>query len=37
MFAGFDIGGTNIKGVITDETGRILKYRDTATPATERR
>jgi glucokinase len=34
MFAGFDIGGTNIKGVITDETGRILKYRDTATPAT---
>jgi len=33
MFAGFDIGGTNIKGVITDDTGRILKYRDTATPA----
>jgi len=34
MFAGFDIGGTNIKAVITDETGKILKYRDTATPAT---
>jgi glucokinase len=34
MFAGFDIGGTNIKSVITDETGKILKYRDTATPAT---
>jgi len=33
MFAGFDIGGTNIKGVITDDTGRIRKYRDTATPA----
>lgn len=34
MFAGFDIGGTNIKGVITDENGNILKYIDTATPAT---
>ncbi len=34
MFAGFDIGGTNIKSVITDESGKILKYMDTATPAT---
>lgn len=34
MFAGFDIGGTNIKGVITDEQGKILKYMDTPTPST---
>ena len=32
MFAGFDIGGTNIKGVITDENGNILKYQYTGTP-----
>lgn len=34
MFAGFDIGGTNIKGVITDQDGKILSYRDTGTPDT---
>jgi glucokinase len=34
MFAGFDIGGTNIKGVATDENGKILKYIDTSTPST---
>ncbi len=34
MFAGFDIGGTNIKGVITDENGSILSYKDTGTPGT---
>lgn len=34
MFAGFDIGGTNIKGVITDENGNILSYKDTGTPDT---
>lgn len=34
MFAGFDIGGTNIKGVITDDNGKILRYMDTQTPDT---
>lgn len=34
MFAGFDIGGTNIKGVITDQDGKILRYCDTGTPDT---
>ncbi len=34
MFAGFDIGGTNIKGVITDDKGKIIVYRDTPTPDT---
>lgn len=34
MFAGIDIGGTNIKGVITDENSVIIISGDTPTPAT---
>jgi len=32
MFAGIDIGGTNIKGVITDKNGKILSDRSIDTP-----
>jgi len=32
MFVGFDIGGTNIKAVLADKTGKILSFRETATP-----
>lgn len=36
MFAGIDIGGTNIKGVITDKNGKILSDRSIATPPSSR-
>jgi len=32
MYIGIDIGGTNIKGVLTDEKGKKLSSGDTATP-----
>lgn len=34
MFAGIDIGGTGIKGVITDENASIITSGDTPTPGT---
>ncbi|HRU64793.1 MAG TPA: ROK family protein [Spirochaetota bacterium] len=33
MFIGFDIGGTNIKSLLTDENGNILKFLDNRTPS----
>jgi len=32
MFVGIDIGGTNIKGILTDKSGKILSFRETETP-----
>ena len=32
MYIGIDIGGTNIKGVLTDKDGKIISSGDTATP-----
>lgn len=32
MYIGIDIGGTNIKGVLTDKNGKILSSGDTPTP-----
>ncbi len=34
MYAGIDIGGTNIKGVLADRSGKILSERSTITPET---
>ncbi len=36
MYAGIDIGGTNIKGVLADSTGKILSERSTITPGTKK-
>ncbi|MFC1669615.1 ROK family protein [Spirochaetota bacterium] len=32
MFIGIDLGGTNIKGILTDNTGKELSYKETTTP-----
>ncbi len=32
MFAGIDIGGTNIKGILTDKSGKVLSFREVETP-----
>ncbi len=37
MFAGLDIGGTNIKGVLADKSGKILSFREIPTPDTAER
>ncbi len=34
MFVGIDIGGTNIKGVLADKSGKILSSKETFTPET---
>lgn len=36
MYSGIDIGGTNIKCVITDKNGKVLSSGDTPTPSTAR-
>ena len=36
MFAGIDIGGTHIKGILTDKVGNILAFRTVDTPHTAR-
>lgn len=36
MYAGIDIGGTNIKGVLADNSGKILSERSTITPGTKK-
>jgi len=36
MFIGFDIGGTNIKSVLTDENGKVIKFLDNRTPPSAR-
>jgi glucokinase len=36
MYAGIDIGGTNIKGVLADSSGKILSERSTVTPVTKK-
>ncbi len=36
MFVGIDIGGTNIKGILTDKSGKILSFRETETPDNSR-
>jgi hypothetical protein len=32
MIAGFDIGGTNIKGILIDKSGKILSFKEIPTP-----
>ncbi len=32
MFLGIDIGGTNIKGLLTDKSGKILSFKEIETP-----
>lgn len=34
MYAGIDIGGTNIKGILADGSGKELSFREIATPQT---
>ena len=34
MFAGIDIGGTNIKGALVNKSGKLLSFRETETPST---
>ncbi len=34
MFAGIDIGGTSIKGILTDKSGKEYSFRETPTPKT---
>lgn len=36
MFVGIDIGGTNIKGVLTDRSGKELSFKEIETPKTAR-
>lgn len=33
MFAGIDIGGTNIKGALVNKSGKLLSFQETTTPA----
>ena len=37
MYIGIDIGGTSIKGVLTDKSGKILSSGDTPTPENEKK
>lgn len=37
MYIGIDIGGTNIKGVLTDKNGKIISSGDTPTPESEKK
>ncbi len=32
MFVGIDIGGTNIKGLLTDKSGKLLSFKEATTP-----
>jgi len=32
MYVGIDIGGTNIKGVLTEKTGKIMSFKEVSTP-----